>query len=195
VDTHFAERRRIVVVACGGGREVLALLGDGLDAHGYEPHAGLASFASDLLATRGHPGRVHVSPRSGFPPDAPSCDGVIVGWGAYSLIHGRDARVRLLADAGRRLPSGGPLLLSFFETARHGRELRVTRAIANALRGARGRAPLELGDTLAPNRVHVFSRAEAAAEIAAAGLELAEYRVVGEAHAAVNYAAVVARVP
>jgi hypothetical protein len=195
VDEHFRGRERIVVAACGGGREVLALLEDGFDAIGYEPHPRLAAYARDLLAAHGHPGRVHDAPRSRFPPSASSCDGVIVGWGAYSLVPGRAGRVRLLADARGRLPSGGSVLLSFFETSRHGRALRTTVAIANALRGARGRARLELGDTLAPNLVHVFTRDELAEEVAAAGLELAEHLVVGAADVSVSYAAAVARVP
>jgi hypothetical protein len=131
-----------------------------------------------------------------FPPAAPPCDGVIVGWGAYSLIHGRAARMRLLAEARERLPSGGVVLLSCFEASHHGRELRGTRTVANALRRVRGgRTPVELGDTLAPNLVHVFTHAELRDEIEGAGLELAERRVVGQAHASVSYVAAVARVP
>jgi hypothetical protein len=139
---------------------------------------------------------VHGAPRSAFPPGAGPCDGVIVGWGAYSLIHGRAARVRLLADAREHLPAGGVVLLSFFEAPRHGRELRGTRSIASALRRVRGRREdVELGDTLAPNLVHVFTPAEVRDELEAAGLQEAEHRLVGQAHASVNYAAVVARVP
>jgi hypothetical protein len=194
VDEHFRGGERVVVVACGGGREVLALLEEGFDAIGYESHPGLAAYAGGLLTARGHPGRVHEAPRSEFPPSAPYCDGVIVGWGAYSLVRGRAGRERLLTGARERLPSGGSVLLSFFETSIHGRELRATRAIANALRGARGRQPLELGDTLAPNLVHVFTREELAQEVAAAGLELTQHRLVGEADTSVNYGAAVARV-
>jgi hypothetical protein len=194
VDRHLERGGRVVVLACGGGREVLALLEDGFDAIGYEPHRALAAYADGLLASRGHPGRVHEAPRGGLAHDTPACDGVVVGWGAYSLVRGRAARVRLLADARARLPSGGPVLLSFFETPRHGRGLRATRRIADAMRRARGRAALELGDTLAPNLVHVFTPDQLADEVAAAGLELADHRHVGEADASVSYAAAVARV-
>jgi hypothetical protein len=195
VDRHFRGCERIAVAACGGGREVLALLEDGLDAVGYEPHPGLAAFAADLLAAHGHPGRVRTAPRDELPPDMEPCDGLVVGWGAYSLVHGRAARERLLAGARERLPAGAPVLLSFFETARHGRGYRATRAIAAALRRPRGRAPVELGDTLAPNLVHVFTRAELAGEVAAGGLDVVEHRLVGSAGESVSYAAAVARVP
>jgi hypothetical protein len=195
VDGHLERGGRVVVLACGGGREVLALLRDGFDAIGYEPHRALAAYADGLLASHGHPGRVHEAPRGALAPGTPASDGAIVGWGAYSLVCGRAARVRLLADVRARLASGAPVLLSFFQTLRHGRELRTTRGIANALRRARGRAPLELGDTLAPNLVHVFTRERLADEVAAAGLELVDHRYIGEADASVSYAAAVARVP
>ena len=195
VEAHFPRGGRVVVLACGGGREVLALLGEGFDAVGYEPHPALAAYADELLTAHGHPGRVHASPRGALPPDAGEADAVVVGWGGYSLVRGRAARVGLLAGARGLLPSGGPVLVSFFEMPVHGRQLRATRAIAGALRRARGRTPPELGDTLAPNLVHVFTPAGVADEVAAAGLELADHRLVGEADAVVSYGAAVARVP
>jgi hypothetical protein len=195
VDEHFPRGGRLTVLAAGGGREVLALLGDGYEAVGYEPHGALAAYADELLTARGHPGRVHASSRGELPPGAAESDGVIVGWGGYSLVPGRAARVRLLAAARELMPRGGPVLLSFFEMPAHGRQLRATHAIASALRRARGRAAPELGDTLAPNLVHVFTPEGVADEVKAAGLELADHRLVGEADPTVSYAAAVARVP
>ena len=197
VERNFPAGGRVVVIGCGGGREVLGLLDAGYDAVGYEPHPGLVEFARELLAGRGRSDRVHVGGESEFPAGAGACDGAIVGWGAYSLVRGRAARVRLLAGAREHLAPGGALLLSCFEAERHGRELRATRAIANALRRGRGRGrpAVELGDTLAPNLVHVFTRAELEEEVAAAGLELAEHQLVAHADGPVNYAALVARAP
>jgi SAM-dependent methyltransferase len=192
VDEHLAGGERVLVPGCGGGREVLALLEDGFDAIGYEPHPGLAAYAGELLAARGHPDRVHESPRSRLAPGAHRCDCVMVGWVAYSLVPGRAARVRFLAEARECLLPGGSVILSFFAAAQHGRQLRATLAIANALRAARGRARLELGDTLAPNLVHVFTREELAEEVSAAGLALAEYRIVGTAEGPVSFVAAVA---
>jgi SAM-dependent methyltransferase len=195
VEAHFEPGGRVLVLGCGGGREVLALLEHGFEAIGYEPHRGLAAYADELLGARGYADRVHVAPRGELPPDAPAADALVIGWGAYSLVRGHAARVRLLASARERLRGGAPLLLSCFQATRHGRELRATRAIAAALRRARGRDALELGDTLGPNLVHVFTPAELAAEVAAAGLELADHRRVGEADPSVSYAAAVTRVP
>jgi hypothetical protein len=195
VERHVAAGGRVVVVGAGGGREVLGLLEGGYDAVGYEPHPGLAEFGRELLARHGHADRVHVSRPSELPGDGSGLDGVIVGWGTYSLIRPGAARVALLTSARERLTAGGALLLSHFEAPRHGRELRATRAIANALRRARGRAEVELGDTLAPHLAHVFTREQVGEEVAAAGLEVVEHRLIAHAHGPVNYAALVVRAP
>src|SRR5205085_4597492 len=126
--------RTIVVPAAGGGREVLALAEAGFDAIGYEPHPGLTEWGRDFLAARGHEGRVRQAERDEFPAlDAGGADGVLVGWGAYSLIHTRDQRVRFLAGARRALPAGGPLIVSFFERPGGSRELTWTTGAANAV--------------------------------------------------------------
>src|SRR5436309_2730404 len=50
---HFPPGARIIVTACGGGREVLALLKMGFDVFGYESHPALAAFAGDFMAEHG----------------------------------------------------------------------------------------------------------------------------------------------
>jgi SAM-dependent methyltransferase len=193
IEAHFQPGTRILVAACGGGREVLALVQAGFDAVGYEPHEELASYGSAFLAERGYPGRIHPAPRDELPAEA-GTDGVVVGWGGYSLIHGRDRRIALLAAVAERLPHGRPVLMSFFHRQADTRELRMTRSIANGLRRLAGRERIELGETLAPNRVRIFTRAQLEAELRDAGLELIEHRVVGQADEGISYAAAVARV-
>jgi hypothetical protein len=191
IDTHFAGARRVAVAACGGGREVLALREAGYDAVGYEPHPGLVAFARDLLASRGHPDSVHASPRDVFPAGEP-CDGIVVGWGAYSLIHGRARRIAFLRGARSRLEDGAPLLVSCFVRPVLGRELQRTVALADRLRMLAGRRePLELGDTLAPNRVRVFTLAQVIDEATAAGFEVRSHALVGQQNTGTDYVAVV----
>ncbi len=183
----------MLVVACGGGREVLALLGDGFDAYGCESHPALAEYARKLLATRGHPDRIVDAPRDALPPATQPWDAVVLGWGMYSLVHGRKRRIALLEQARAQLAAGGLLLLSFFDAGAEGRRLRLTRALANPLRRLRRARPLETGDTLAPNLVHVFARDGLTAELSEAGFDPVTYGLVGEAEGAVRYAAAVAR--
>ncbi len=169
LDDHFGSCRRVVVLAAGGGREVLALLGRGIDAVGYEPNASIATFGAELLASHGYEGRLRPSGRDEIPPEAGRCDGVVVGWGAYSLVIGRARRVELLGAIRSHLADGGPVLVSYVERQPLDRELRWTAAVANALRVVRRAERVELGDTLAPSAVHLFDRAEVADELATAG--------------------------
>lgn len=192
VARHFPAGGRVTVAACGGGREVLALLREGYAADGYESHDDLLGFAARFLTRHGHGGRAHPCPRDAFPPDA-TADAAILGWGAYSLVHGRQRRQRMLAQARACLPSDGPLLLSFFERSQLGRELTWTAAIANALRRVRDRPPVEPGDTLAPNRVHVFTPHQLAEEANASGFAVAEHRTIAPADGAILYAYAVLR--
>jgi hypothetical protein len=182
VERHFPAIGRVVVTACGGGREVLGLLRAGYDAHGYEPHPRLSAYAERFLAERGFASRAHACARDRFPA-AGRCDGVVVGWGAYALIAPRATRVAFLRDAAAALAPGAPLLLSVFARPVHGRELRLTARLAR----------VEVGDTLAPNRVHVFTRDELAGEIAAAGLRCEAYHVIGDADPRTSYACAIAR--
>jgi SAM-dependent methyltransferase len=181
----------VLVVGCGGGREVLGLLEAGYDAYGCESHPALRAFADRFLADRGHPGRIAAAPRDGV-PDGPGCDLVVAGWGAYSLIHPRAARVGFLAAARRR---SATLLLSCFGHEAPGRELAWTARLANALRQLRRGAPIEVGDTLAPNRVRVLTGEELASEAAAAGFALARWQLLAVADGAVRYAVAALRAP
>ena len=183
----FDPGSRIVVPGCGGGREVLALLRAGFDAVGYEPHRDLAGYAERFLAAHEHPNRAHPAPRDAFPPGA-TPDGVLVGWGAYSLIAGSRARIAFLAAARTALRPGGAIIVSGFHHERHRPVDRLAVAIANRGRARRALEPVELGDTLAPNRVHVFTTAELAAELGAAGLRQAAVERVDEPVAGYAYA-------
>ena len=191
IEAHFAPGARVVVIGCGGGREVLALLEDGYEALGFDPHAELVAWARDFLAAHGHPDRARTMERDELPAGV-ECDAILVGWGAYGLMHGRERRIAFLRAARERLAHGAPLMLSCFERPAHGRELRWTARLANLLRELRGRPRLEAGDTLAPTRVHVFTRAELESELSAAGFTPRAFAIVGRDNDT-NHAAVVAQ--
>jgi hypothetical protein len=187
VTEHFPEGR-VAVLACGGGREVLGLRRRGYDAVGYESHPDLVDFAQSFLASHGHPSSVQPADRDEFPSDAGHCAGVIVGWCAYSLVRPGSRRIALTRAIRAHLDSGGPLLLSFFERTDDNRETRLTRSCANVFRRVRGRTPVELGDTLAPNAVHFFSQAELEGEAEAAGFEVVTHRQTSHIGRGVSYA-------
>ena len=190
---HFDPGGRAVVLACGGGREVLALLRSGYDAVGFESHPALAAFGDAFLASKGYPDRIAHVARDSFPADVDACDGVVIGWGAYSLVHGRARRIALLQQTRRHLVGRAPVLLSFFERLRDHREARWTKAIADTVRRVRGAERIEMGDMLAPNLIHSFRDDEIALEAASAGFEVVVHRPISDIDATMSYGSAVVR--
>ncbi len=183
VTSRFGGCRRLLVAAAGGGREVLALERLGYEVEAFECHGALAAAANVLLAEEGCAARVRAAPRDGCPDFSARLDGAIIGWGAYTLIQGRQHRVAFLRQLRRRLAVGAPLLVSFFHRRGEERGDAWRTAIAGALRRLRRRPPPELGDALAPNFVHRFSRDEIAAELAEGGFEMAHHDTRDYGHA------------
>ena len=172
VEEHFPPGGRVIVTGAGGGREVLALLERGFDAIGYEPNATLVEAGAGLLARRGHGGRLRACDRDAFPDGGGHCDAILVGWGSYMLIAGRDRRVAFLRAARRAVPEGAPLLCSFFTRDDDVRYYAILAGTANAVRRLRGRERAEIGDTLGENFAHRFTRGEIERELALAGFRM-----------------------
>jgi hypothetical protein len=184
IEHHFPAGSRVIVTGAGGGREVLDLLERGFNAFGYEPHEGLVAAGSELLERRGYPGRLFISGRDGFPVVSEEFDAVLVGWGSYTLIAGRQQRIEFLRGARACLPDGAPIMLSFFELS-SGRASYLAKVakVAKAVRRVRGFEPVEFGDALRPNLVHYFTRDEVASELDAAGFRMTDYESEPYPHA------------
>ncbi len=179
IDAHFGGVRRIVVTSAGGGREVLALDKAGYEVVGFEPHPGLVRFGNRLIVADGLYAEIRPSERDRWPTDAGDTDAVIVGWGAYMLIPGRNRRVAFLREAAKRLPAQAPLLLSFYPREDENVRFRIVTPVANLLRRLLHRDPVVFGDALAPSLVHFFTRAEVASEMVEAGFELVDFGTEG----------------
>lgn len=169
VDRYFRGCRRLAVIGAGGGREVVALEGEGFEVVGYECNPHLAAEGNALLASLGLTSRIAPMPRDSWSPGGDGFDGVVVGWATYMLIDGRDARIELLRTVRSCLPAGAPVLLSFFVRSGDARYFRIVRAVANAVRRLRRRPPVELGVTIRPNRVQYLSLDEVARELEEGG--------------------------
>jgi SAM-dependent methyltransferase len=177
VDEHFEAGSRVVVTSAGGGREVIALAERGFEVAGFEPNQALVDAGRRLIEERGlQSASLELSERDGFPAGAPQCDAVVVGWGSYIHVQGRERRVALLRAARECLEPGGPIVLSFWERPEGGRYFGVVRKVASGLRALRGLQAAELGDTMRDTFVHVFTRAEVEAELVEAGFSVAELR-------------------
>jgi len=175
LERHLPPGGRVIVTGAGGGREVLALLERGFDAVGYEPNPTLVAAGAELLRELGHAGRLRGSGRDAFPDGGERADAVLVGWGSYMLIAGSERRVAFLRAARAALPGGAPLLCSFFVRPPDARYFRILARTANAVRRLRNRERVEVGDTLAENFVHRFTREEVERELALGGFRMVEF--------------------
>lgn len=175
LDRHFPARGRLALLGAGAGREVLALKERSYDVEGWECQPAFAAFANDLLARDGHDPAVTVVPRDVVPEGPNGFDGVIIGWATYTLVPGRHRRVALLRSLREKVEPGTPLLCSFYVRRPGEAAFVITAAVGNVFRRILGREPVELGDYLDPNFVHMFIESEVATEFAAGGFELRSF--------------------
>lgn len=173
VERYFAGRRRLLVTAAGAGREVLALEKLGYEVHGFECHPRLRARGNELMTTHGLTARLHPMERDTAPPPGPEpYDGIIVGWGSYTHMRGRDARISMLRGLRRQAASDAPVLLSFWLNKGQNRYLPWIRQVGRAARWLGGTQGVELGDALNPDFVHRFTEQEIENELSAGGFEL-----------------------
>jgi hypothetical protein len=175
IDDHFGGARTLVVLGAGSGREMIALGERGYDVVGYECHSGLREAGARVLETGVSDAALRPMERDLCPDIDPGCDGIVIGWGTYMLIQGRDRRVRLLADLRDAVSPGTPLLLSFFVRKEGERRFRIAAAVARPLRGLLRRDPIELGDFMSPTYAHHFVEEELRSELADGGWDLVRY--------------------
>lgn len=181
---HFAGCRSLLVIAAGGGREVLALQKMGLQVDGFESHPDLVTAANELLREEGAQATVRLIPRDAAPNTGKLYDGIIIGWGAYMLVQGRKRRVALLRQMRAQIQAHCPILISFF--ARPGEQSRVYQLCAftaNVIRRALRRQPVEIGDWLGPYYIHYLTQDEIASELYEGGFNLVHYDASGYGNA------------
>lgn len=170
VERAFRRRGRVLVAASGGGREVVALVAEGIAADGFDPSAELVDAARQRVAERGADASITVSAPDEVPASLGVYAGAFIGWGAYSHIVGSEARISFLRQLGAHLEPGSPLLLSVWSRGDGERSWGAVAAIARAL----GRLGLpgdrvEVGDSCTLGFAHFFTRSELADELARGG--------------------------
>jgi hypothetical protein len=183
IDKYFSGCGSLLVAGVGGGREVLAFRQLGYEVDGFEYHPDLARVANTLLEQNGYSPNIRPAPRDRCPANNRQYDGIIIGWSVYTLIQGRPQRVAFLGRLREQTPERAPILLSFHCRSESERRYRVVAAIGNVIRKIRRGERLELGDDLAPNFVHRFTRDELAAELQSGGFRLEFYSTRGTGHA------------
>ncbi|WP_376691996.1 methyltransferase domain-containing protein [Wenzhouxiangella sp. EGI_FJ10409] len=181
---HFPSRGRLLITAAGGGREVLALEPLGYELEAFECNPELTAAANRHLEKHRMNSRVQICPRDEAPATTGRFDGVVVGWGSYTLIMNRDKRVEFLSSLAGHLDDGAPLLLSYFALeGEPGPGDRTQRAVASLIRRMRREKPLDDGDVMDWNYRHRFTAEEVRSELADAGYETAHVSEQGYPHA------------
>jgi hypothetical protein len=183
IEKYFTDRKSILLLAAGGGREILALHHLGFEVDGYECHPGLLSKANELMASEENPVSILPASRDHCPKVDKQYDALIIGWAAYTLIQGRDKRVALLRELRACTDPGSPLLLSFLFRTNDNIRFRMISRVGNFIRLILRRKRIELGDNLIPVYVHDFTEAEIAAEMCEAGFKLEYYSIEPYGHA------------
>lgn len=172
VDHYFRECRRVVLLGAGAGREVAPLLDRGLEVVAHECHEGLRQAGNDLLEHHEPSCSIQPMERDRCPELDGSHDGVIVGWGMYTLIQGRERRIQLLKDLRASTPGNAPMLLSFYVLGGPRRPYRIAAGLGAALRRILRREDIEYGDYLSPDYAHFFTRENLEEELEASGWRL-----------------------
>jgi len=185
IEKFFKECRSILVGASGGGREVLDLCRQGFEVDAFDPSPIYARHCADLLASEMLRGKAVQSEPDVVPESLGIYDGLIMGWGGYTHVPGRAARIRLLKQFRGHVHDGGPILISFWtRTSGDERQLRWIHAIADRLRRIRLRSEsVEFGDSLHPSFVHSFSQHEIQSELAEGGFRTVFYSEKPYGHA------------
>lgn len=172
---HFSTTRSILVVAAGGGREVLALCKMGYEVDAYECNEQLIEYGNSFLSKNGIDRKIKLLSRNSVPDGIKQYDGIILGWGVYTLIRGRKTRVSFLRNLHTFMSLDTILMISFWTMEKKTRQQIIIRKIANFFRIILRRENSETGDVLEPNFGHYFITSELEEEINQGELKIIDY--------------------
>jgi hypothetical protein len=178
IDRFFRPGSRILVAACGGGREMIALHRLGFQADGFDCTPRLVEASQGLLQQLGISANVALCPPSEVPQELMPYDGLIVGWTAYMQIPGHARRIAFLRRLRVAVPSDAPLLVSFWVKEEGSTDEGRVFRLAKWFRSLRGRSAesLEPGDHVTDRGFHhCFAKEEIEAELKAGGFRMCHY--------------------
>jgi hypothetical protein len=186
IQQYFKASSSIFVTAVGGGREVYNLAKLGYEVEGCEYNQKLCDYANKFLAREKIASKVFTSERDTCPKLDKIYDGIIIGWGAYTLIRGAECRINYLKEISKYLDTNGVILLSFWTIDDTPNSLNWIEKSGNMIATILNNPKVEKGDLLEPNFLHCFSRKEIEYELCQAGFKLdcfryKEYELYGHA--------------
>ena len=168
----------ILLVGCGTGRDLIALLQLGYRVDGLDISGRAIELARRMLEPRGLSAELHIGSIEDVVPPG-SFDAVIFSWFCYGYIPQRQTRIAVLRNVTPHLRPGGRVLISYVPAERAPRFLPIglTRVAA---RLTRSDWQPERGDVLGPITAdrravryeHQFLEGELESEARAAGLTM-----------------------
>jgi SAM-dependent methyltransferase len=177
---------RVLLIGCGGGRDLVPLLQAGCAAEGVDIAPRALEACRGRLALLGLEAPLHLGSIETC-RFASRFDRVIFSWLCYGYIPEAKARIAALVNVRAHLAPGGRVLVSYVRSERPAARLPVRLARLGARLARSGWRP-EYGDLLLVTRLrgriavhleHHFAAEEIEAEARAAGLAVAEHVVAG----------------
>jgi SAM-dependent methyltransferase len=178
---HLKIGERILLIGCGTGRDLIALLRQGHRVEGLDLAPGALQTCRQMLDRLGLAAELHVGDVEQVAIPGPF-DAFVFSWFCYGYVPGSRGRIDVLRKLGTALRPGGRIILSYLPADR---TRRLPTAVARlTARLTRSDWRPELGDRISvslPARdllhfQHEFVDGEFEAEVAAAGLTLAHHR-------------------
>jgi hypothetical protein len=184
IGQYFQNMTNLMLIGAGGGREVIALHRLGYEVDGFECNQTLVETANRLLKEQNIDATISKVDRDKCPNSQKIYDGLIVGWGSYMLIQGREHRIALLKTMRALVSLNAPILISFFCCSQVTKHNQMIATFGNFFRRILHRDPIEAGDVLLPwCYVHYFLKEEIELELNQAGFELVYFSDQDYGHA------------
>jgi SAM-dependent methyltransferase len=174
---HLPTGGRVLLVGCGGGRDLVGLSRQGFHVDGLDIAAGVVATCRERLASLGITARLYAARVEDVRFET-VYDAAVFTWQSFGLVPERDERIRTLQALRGALRPGGRILLTYRPAARASRGARLAGWIArltlsdwspdrsDSIELSRADARLQL------YLEHRFAPAEIVAEAEAAGLRV-----------------------
>ncbi len=172
VTDFFKGLKSTMIIAVGCGREAFFLHNKGFEVHAFECNEKFREYGDGFFRREGIDIRIRDIERDAFPKTEMLYDSIIVGWGAYTHIKGRENRIKLLKDGFGLLKDNGVLLISFWPWHQKYFNLNRVFKIGRFIAGLTGKKAVETGDVLRPFWGHYFQPGDAEAEMEEAGFNV-----------------------
>lgn len=172
---HFSKARTFLLLAAGGGRETAILTKWGVKVDSYECSEKFVAYGNQFLQRNHFDAKIEYLSKNEVPSVLKEYDGIIIGWGAYTHIRGRENRITLLKKLHPFCRKDTPVLLSFQVKEGSVRKDKIIKSVSDFFRFFSRSPKTETGDRLYSYFAHVFDRTEIQSELNQAGFTMIDY--------------------